>query len=123
MANPSKSKPSRSGMPDKTKMAPSAKRASKSASRRSPQKLDDVSDAPESGEPREQGRSRGRVLDRAETRSSKSGRATTPSQRSAGRKARSGARTKGPPTAAERDESGNTLNEAWESGRQKAMED
>ena len=37
--------------------------SSQRQSRSKPAKLDDVGDAPESGEPREQGRSRGRVID------------------------------------------------------------
>jgi hypothetical protein len=110
-------------MTGKNKKAPSAKRVGKSTSQRAPQKLDDVSDAPESGEPREQGRSRGRVIDRAATRSASPGPATTPAQRSASRKTTAGTRAKDPRAAAERDESGNTRNEAWESGRQKAMDD
>lgn len=122
MATPSKPKPSRTGTTD-NKPAPSTKRVSTSTSKGSSQKLDDTSDAPESGEPREQGRSRGRVIDRAQTRSASPARATTPSPRSTSRKTATGARAKDPRAAAERDESGNTRNEAWESGRQKAMED
>ena len=116
MATSGKSKSPRGGTVGKNKMTPSSKAA---APQRSPQKLDDVSDAPESGEPREQGRSRGRVIDAGQTGGARrSGQAGTASTRAPARKPAS----RDPRAAAERDESGNTRNEAWESGRQKAME-
>lgn len=119
MANTSRKKSGLSGNPDSSKTSMDAKRTSKSMSPR-PARLDGVSDAPESGEPREQGRSRGRVLESVGTRK-------TSSQGSVARKGTSSARTarsnpKGPRGAQRRDESGDTANEAWESGRQKAME-
>ena len=120
MANTSRKKSGRSGDPDSSKMSTSAKRTSNSISSRRPAKLDRVTDAPESGEPREQGRSRGRVIDTGP-------KGKTPSQGSVARKGSSSARTarsnpKSPRAARRRDESGDTANEAWESGRQKAME-
>ncbi|HXE56173.1 MAG TPA: hypothetical protein VN541_24315 [Tepidisphaeraceae bacterium] len=120
MANTSRKKSGRSGNPDSSKTSMDAKRTSKSISTRRSARLDGVTDAPESGEPREQGRSRGRVIESAGTRK-------TPSQGSVARKGTSSARTarsnpKGPRAAQRRDESGDTANEAWESGRQKAMD-
>lgn len=113
MASARKSKGT-AGSRERSKGKATPSRSSSSAKER---KLDEVSDAPESGEPRAQGRSRGRIIDRDGT--------------AAGRKSGSGARNAGigkrrgsaaDPTAAARiDESGDTANEAWESGRQKAM--
>ena len=60
MANPSRKHSSRSGDTNKSK---ATSRAKPGRGIHEPGgKLDAVSDAPESGEPREQGRSRGRVL-------------------------------------------------------------
>ena len=126
MANANRNK-SRSGAPKKSTTSRAAKQSGKSSSGRAPDKLDDVSDAPESGEPREQGRTRGHVIDRSvETGGSRADRASAPSRGSAARKGASGARTtrstpKGPRAAAKRDQSGDTQNEAWESGRQDAV--
>ncbi|HSU69076.1 MAG TPA: hypothetical protein VLJ39_19490 [Tepidisphaeraceae bacterium] len=127
MADASRKKSGRSGSPDKGKMGMDAKRSGKSSSRRAPAKLDDVSDAPESGEPREQGRTRGHIIDTpAATGGSRAARPATPAKGSAARKGGASAVTakpmpKGPRARAERDESGDTENEAWESGRQKAV--
>jgi hypothetical protein len=80
-------------------------------------KLDDVSDAPESGEPRAQGRSRGRIIESDGTAAGSVSKTGARSQTSGKRKGTAS----NPRAAAERDESGDTANEAWESGRQKAM--
>lgn len=87
------------------------------ASASKPRKLDEVSDAPESGEPRAQGRSRGRIIQSDGTAAGSISKASGRSQ-AAGRRKGSASN---PRAAAERDESDDTANEAWESGRQKAM--
>lgn len=94
--------------PDRTSRAASASKA---------RKLDDVSDAPESGEPRAQGRSRGRIIDSDGTPAGSQSQAGSRRQPAAGRRNSAA----DPTAAARRDESGDTANEAWESGRQKAM--
>lgn len=63
MANPSRKHAGRSGNPDKSKMSMSAKPKPKTIRAPRGGKLDDVTDAPESGEPREQGRSRGKAVE------------------------------------------------------------
>ena len=63
MANPARKHSGRSGDTNKRKTTSRAKPGS-GGIREPGRKLDDVSDAPESGEPREQGRSRGRMVDR-----------------------------------------------------------
>lgn len=101
-----------------------SKSASSPAARESQQKLDAIGDSPESGEPLEQGRSRGRVVDRPagtgtkQSPSKASGQSGGKNPSSRSRAGRSG--SDDPRAATERDESGNTANEAWESGRQKA---
>lgn len=90
---------------------------SASASGSKARKLDDVSDAPESGEPKAQGRSRGRIIESDGTAAGRVAK-TSGGTRAAGRRKGSASN---PRAAAELDESGDTANEAWESGRQKAM--
>ena len=98
MANPSRKHSGRSGTPDKNKMSMDARRTPKMIHVARSEKLDDMTDAPESGEPREQGRSRGRIID---------GKDTHP---------------KGPRAMPTRDQSGDTANDAWEEGRHEAMD-
>jgi hypothetical protein len=93
-----------------------ADRTSPPASTSKEPKLDEVSDAPESGEPRAQGRSRGRIID---SDGAPAGSKSKPASRSRGGSRRGSAAD--PTAAARHDESGDTANEAWESGRQKAM--
>ena len=63
MANRSRKQPSRSGDTRKRKATSRAKPGAGGLHEPGP-KLDAVSDAPESGEPREQGRSRGRIIEK-----------------------------------------------------------
>ena len=62
MANPGKKHTGRSADTNRTRTTGRDKRGAK-AIREPGGKLDKVSDAPESGEPREQGRSRGRIVE------------------------------------------------------------
>jgi len=63
MANPSRKHSSRSGDTNKRKTTSRA-RPGAGGIHEPGRKLDAVSDAPESGEPREQGRSRGRIIEK-----------------------------------------------------------